>query len=418
MNQGSTGNQAVERLKSVFMLGLTSNLTTFAGLVLVWITLTRQDLVSGFLTTLLTVLAFTPVFMADAINHYCLGRIRLEHRKGWDDVQITPKGRSFIAHNYHLFRVASIIPAFLLAAVMVSSFGLGGETLKMQLRMAFLAAFILHFLRSTWFLHSCVAPRLPGFGGRKLVLRTLVAAAVFAGWYIYFSGRISDPAALRLEKSAILLHGIFYFFLNAFMHPLPTRYSLLRPGKTARREAFFTIEMLDEEQFNELGNSAQIADTAAKFCSRLNFTAIGNIRLPLIELPLFQAWGRIFTAADRKSALLVFDSEVGRGVHCSLISFKGERVFISTDFGTPQAKFPANITYQNLKSPLEPDALLQKHAALLSDIEPELIDGSVAARLEALVRSVVKFLEKDAAANRIKPENNGDNNYEPDRKPE
>lgn len=412
MKQSGVSNQAVERLKSVFMLGLTSNMTTFAGLLLIWILTARSELVSGFLNTLLTVLAFTPTFMADAINHYCLGRIKLEHIKGWDDIQITPESRSQIAHHYQLFRIASIVPSYLLAASALSALGLASAEIELNLRLAFLAAFILHFARATWFLHHCVAPRLPGYGGRKLFWRSSIAILAFAGWFGYYSSQVATLSEKSVYSASafIFLSGVFYFFLNAFMHPLPTRYSLLRPGKVTRREVFFAIEVLDQEQFAAL-NGVDAINAAAEECRRvLHFEKISNIRMPLLELPLFQAWGNIFIDASGKTAMLILDSEVARGVHRSLISFVGDSIFITTDFGAPQAKFPPGVTYCNLNRNLSATELMQKHQQQLGSADPDNIRNSVCLKLEHFVKSMIKFLEKDANANKIKPENTGEIN--------
>jgi hypothetical protein len=412
MQQGTSSNQAVERLKSVFMLGLSSNLTTFVGLLLIWIIAARQELVTGFFNTLLTVLAFTPVFMADAINHYCLGRIRLEHLKGWDDIQITPESRVLTAHHYQLFRMASIIPSYLLAATILSGLGLGSAETDLYIRMAFLAAFVLHFGRATWFLHRCVAPRLPGYGGRRLFWRTLISASVFIGWFIWFSAKLPQLPEKTVTYSAgfTFICGIFYFFLNAFMHPLPTRYSLLRPGKVTRREVFFAVEILDDEQFKAMKNTGAIEAAVTDSNKELNFTKIANIRMPLLELPLFQAWGSIFVGSDGKVALLVLDTEVDRGVHRCLVSFTEDQTFITTDFGAPQAKFPTSVVYSNLDRKSSASAMMQQHLQKIDGQQVVDIRNSICLKLEHFVKSMIKFLEKDASSKQDKNSNSGESN--------
>jgi hypothetical protein len=377
------------------MLGLTSNFTTLAGLVLVWIYLSRGQWVEGFLETALTVLAFTPIFMGDAVDHYCLGRVRLEHLKGWDDIQITAKGRAQVAYNYHIFRVASIIPAYLLAAVYVGGFSAPAETV-LKLKLAFLAAFILHFSRTTWFLQNCVAPRLPSYGGTRLAWRNLLAGLAFVAWFSYFWNKTDFPAS----KLSILGSGIFYFLLNGFLHPLPTRYSLLRPGKPSRREAFFSAEVLDDNQLAALKNYDEITAVSDKCRTELGFQKIANLRLPLLELPLFQAWGRVLSSEDGRIAMLLLDSEVGRGVHRSLISFRDDEIFITTDFGSPQAKFPDSVKYQNYEKNLSASELLQQHSRLISEARVDNVKASICPKLENFVKNMIKFLETDAAAKR------------------
>ncbi len=400
MKQGIAGNQAVERLKAIFMLGLTSNLTTFVGLILIWILAARHNLVSDVFEVLLTVLPFTPIFMADAINHYCLGRVRLEHLKGWDDIQITAEGRAINAHHYQLFRFSSILPSYLLAAAVLASLGNATPALQINLRLAFLAAFILHFARATWFLHRCVAPRLPGYGGHRLVWRTAIAATAFAAWFAYFSIKAHEMAGMTMPTGAgfTLIFGVFYFFLNAFIHPLPTRYSLLRPGKVTRREAFFSVEILDNEQFAATSNAGAIDARAASVGHALNLKKLNNIRLPLLELPLFQSWGSLFLDQSGKMAMLVLDSEVDRGIHRSLVSFAGDRIFITTDFGSPKAKFPEYVSYNSADRKVTDQQLLQTHITHIAGFNADDISSSICLKLENFIKAMISFLEKDAGS--------------------
>ena len=122
MNVTTSSSTGLDKLKAVFFLGLSCNLTTFTVCAITWIVMAKNGWVSGIWQTALTVLAFIPVFMADAIDNYVLGRIRLEHEKGWDDVQISVHGRQKVARYYQFFRILSIIPAYLLAAVMIASY--------------------------------------------------------------------------------------------------------------------------------------------------------------------------------------------------------------------------------------------------------------------------------------------------------
>lgn len=396
MEQVAAGNKAVDRIKSVFLLGLSSNFTTLVGLVMVWIILSRNDWVYGFWETAFTILAFAPVFMGDAINHYCLGRIRLEHYKGWDDIQVTSEGRIRVAHYYYIFRMVSVLPAYLLAGVFISSFGPEVAT-RTFMKQAFLAAFILNFFRATWFLKSCIAPRLPGYGGKKLFIRTFLAALAFSGWFLYMWMTPGAP----YSKSFIFISGFFYFFLNAFLQPLPTRYSLLRPGKASRREAYFSVEVIEDEQLESLDNAVKINATTAEFITGFKFEKLKNIRLPLIELPLFQAWGTISCDPEGKIGLLVLDSEVKRGVHRSMVSYSGENIFITTDFGAPQAKFPANVKYQGLEKNITHEKMLEAHAKFTSECDMENVKSAICVKLEKFVKNMIKFLETDATAKRL-----------------
>jgi hypothetical protein len=392
--------KAVERIKSVFLLGISSNFTTLAGLVLVWIILVRSQAVSGFWPTLLMVLSFTPIFMADAINNYCLGRVKLEHDKNWDDIQITRKGRQAVAANHHIFRVASIIPAYLLAGAVLAQLIAPGE-IQVKLKMAFLAAFILHFSRATWVLNSCIAPRLPGYGGRRLFWRTLISAVAFYFWFVYFFGKLDHAVenSQLISAGLVFVNGMFYFLLNAFLHPLPTRYSLLRPQHPLKKEAFFNVEILDDLQLKNLKNSQAIHEICAKICSETVLIKHENMRLPLLELPLFHAWGTALACNDGSAVMLVLDSEVKKGIHRSLISITSDgHTIITTDFGARQAKFPKNISYKSCAKELSAQELLNLHRQFLAGRQTENLKSGTAGKLENLVKSIIKFLETNAAS--------------------
>jgi hypothetical protein len=98
--------------------------------------------------------------------------------------------------------------------------------------------------------------------------------------------------------------------------------------------------------------------------------------------------------------MLVLDSEVGRGVHRSLISFRDDEIFITTDFGSPQAKFPDSVKYQNYEKNLSASELLQQHSRLISEARVDNVKASICLKLENFVKNMIKFLETDAAAKR------------------
>jgi len=401
MKQDASGNRAVDRIKSVFMLGISSNFTTLVGLVLIWILLVRSQTVEGAFDTLIAVLAFTPVFMADAINHYCLGRIRLEHYKGWSDIQITPEGRSKTAHNYFFYRAISIIPAYLLAASFFASFNAPAEVV-LNLKLAFLSAFILHFARATWFLQAFIAPKLSDFGGKRLAIRTFIAALTFLMWFIWYWTPSQTLGDGSYTNTAIFFSGVFYFFLNSFLHPLPARYSLLRKGKTVKSRTFFRVERLEDKQLNSLGNAGEITEISKKAQEQLGFEHFANLRMPLIELPLFQCWGKALTSPDGCVIILFLDSEVKRGVHRSLISMNNENIYITTDFGSPQARFPDNIKYRNFERKTDVRELLKAHHDLIENVECYDIRETIDNRLEEFIKNMIKLLENKAAVNHNK----------------
>lgn len=394
MNQITSNPTSFDKLKTVFFLGLTCNFTTFIGCAAIWIVLSRNEWVNGLIETILVVFAFAPAFMADAVNNYTLGRIRLEQEKGWDDVQISVRGREKVAHFYKFYRALSILPAYLLAAAMLATYGTD-LLLVQHLKLGFLLAFMLNFSRSTFLLQKYIAPRLPGYGGRRLMIRTLVISTTFALWYLWFW---SQPAGM-MSKLAILGNGLFYFFLAGVLHPLPTRFSLLRPGKPASRAAFFGIEILSDEQLQAIPGGTIFNEALRQPLVEAGFSFLGNIRMPLIELPLFQAWGVAMISSDGRTLGLLLDTEVKKGPHRSLISSSNGRFVITTDFGTGQAKFPAEVCYKLVERGLNKVEMLKLHNGRLNS-EFEQLNILAWQRLEELVKKILRFLESETIERR------------------
>ncbi len=401
MNATTSGSTGLDKLKAVFFLGLTCNLTTFAGCAVTWVILAKNEWVSGIWQTAITVMSFIPVFMADAINNYTLGRIKLENQRGWDDVQISVQGRQKIARYYPFFRILSIIPAYLLAALMISSFAGDANTFK-TLKIAFAVAFVIQFYRSHWLLKRHVATRLPSFGGRKLTGRSLIIASIFSLWYIYLWNLPAQPLSL----SQIFASGMLYFILSAAQNPLPTRYSLVRPGRPTARGNFFKVEILDDEQLASLPGAAEINDELCQPFTAAKFTNLANIRMPLIELPLFQAWGQILLAEDKKTMLLLLACETHKSVHRCLLSHLADKYVLSTDFGAQQAKFPATIEYRLHERTLPGEKLLQDHLKQINTDAKEFSEQPWQ-HLEAIIKSVIAFLESENIRARATVTENG-----------
>jgi len=389
MNQLTPSSTSLNKLKTVFLLGLTCNLTTFAGCTAVWIILAKNEWISGFWQTLLTVMSFAPVFMGDAINHYTMGRIRIEQLHGWDDVQITPEGRKSVTSFYRFFRVISILPAYLLAAVIVAGFGAAAETVH-QLKTVFLLAFSLNFFRSTMFLQSYIAPRLPSYGGRTLAIRSFIIASIFAAWFVYFFNLPAEP----MSKIGILSTGMLFFLLNGAMNPLPTRYSLLRPGKPTSRAAFFTIEVLTDEQLKQQPQVGLIEQMGTE-AESLKFEKIGNIRMPLLELPLFQAWGKAFVDRNNQTLALVLATEVKKDIHFTLLSPSDQGWQITTNFGAPQAKFPETIKYNAHDRTATLPQLIKAHSEK-NAASGKTLDNPPWSQLESMIKLIIRHLETEA----------------------
>lgn len=389
MNQLTSSSTSLNKLKTVFLLGLTCNLTTFAGCTATWIILAKNEWISGFWQTLFTVISFAPVFMGDAINHYTMGRIRIEQLNGWDDVQITPDGRKSVTKFYRFFRILSILPAYLLAAVIIAGFGASPETVY-QLKTVFLVAFSLNFFRSTMFLQNYIAPRLPSYGGKTLAIRSFIIASIFAAWFVYF---FNLPAE-AMSKAGIFGTGILFFLLNGAMNPLPTRYSLLRPGKPTSRAAFFTIEVLSNEQLQEQPQAVLI-EQLSKELESLKMEKIGNIRMPLLELPLFQAWGKALIDRENSILALVLATEVKQDIHITLLSPTEKGWRITTNFGAPQAKFPEQISYNPHDRTLTMPQLIKVHSDKMG-ADGRTFDNPPWSQLESMIKLIIRHLETEA----------------------
>jgi len=391
MNVTTSGSTGLDKLKAVFFLGLSCNLTTFTGCAITWIIMAKNGWVSGVWQTALTVLAFVPIFMADAIDNYTLGRIKLEHDKGWDDVQISVHGRQKVARYYQFFRFLSIIPAYLLAAAMIASFS-GQPEVGQNIKAVFMVAFALQFYRSYWLLRRHIATRLPSFGGRRLTGRTLIIASIVTLWFLYFWNLPAQPYSL----SQIAGSGLLYFFIAAFLHPLPTRYSLTRPGRPIARGNFFKIEVMNDEQLHSLPGSDGIDEAMCQPFSAAGFKHLANIRMPLLELPLFQAWGQALIAEDGKTLLLLLACEPHKGIHRSLISQIAEKYLVTTDFGAQQARFPNSLDYLLLDRKLPGGDLLRQHLSRLNSTAANLNEQPWT-HLETIIGSVITFLESENA---------------------
>ena len=400
MNQVTSSSTGFDKLKTIFFLGLTCNLTTFVGCTAVWITLSRNGWVEGPLDTALAVLSYVPIFMADAINHYTLGRIRLEHHKGWDDVQISVKGREKVARFYQFYRFISILPAYLLAAAFVYANNATADYAR-QLKIAFLFAFALNIVRASHLLQKYISPRLPAYGGKSLVRRLLITLSVFAVWFWWFYGQ----SGLAFTNAAIFGSGVLYFILSGLMQPLPAKFSLLKPARTGVGQDFFKVNKLSDEQLHAIPGSEAFTESVKQPLNEAGFRVLGNIRMPLIELPLFQSWGVIMISDDNRILALLLDTEVKKGPYRSLISFSPNRTVITTDFGSGQARFPTDIGYKLVERSLQKSEMLKLHRSRLDDSFADLSDTAWQ-RLEDLVKHILRFLESETAEKRRTAGNN------------
>lgn len=389
MQQVTSDDSTIDKLKSVFFLGITCNFTTVAGLVIAWILMVRNNWVHGFWQTLFAVIAFTPVFMADAINNYTLGRIRLEKQKNWEDIRITPEGRSKVAFGYLFYRVISLMATYSIAAVMLLTKG-ADLSLSYWFRIVFLVAFAVHFIRAGSLLKNYMGPLFPPYSGRSFIRRSLMILAVFAGLYYYLW---LNSAAL--SNWQILAIGFVYFFINAFMHPLPSKFSLLRPQRKRFSAAMLKVDAISLEELEKLPGGLAVVEATNSFLKGDDFALIDYVRMPLIELPIFQTIGSGLRAKDGKSLLFFLYSEVKPGLYRVLISATVDNYFVTTDFGSPQALFPDSVVYTTLSRDAQSSEFFAKHAETISETECIKADQPWEL-IERLVRLVTGYLDVES----------------------
>lgn len=374
--------QPGDKLKAIFMLGMAANVFTLSGSVLGLIVLGKTEWVEGFWTQAWYALCLAPLFMGDAINAYVLGRIRLEGERGWDDVQITPEGRQALVGWFRLWRTLSYLTAATLAGALLTTLA-PDPAIGRGLFLLFPMLFLAHAVRCLHTLQAYVAPVLPAFGGRALAWRAASLAVLFGGWLTWLSQRTGPVTGLEL-----LGHGIIYFLLCAWLQPLPSKYSILRPAQCAPD---LGVTLLPEGLDNPAERLA-IQQAGAWWKGEGGFVSLGFLRLPLLELPLFQATGEALLSPDRSSLLLLLISEVKPRVHRALYSPVGDRVYVTTDFGAPEARFPDEIVYETRPGDEAPAAFLARHRQRCT--QRGQVEDPPWAWLEAMTVLVLQFLAR------------------------
>lgn len=394
MNKITSNSARFDKLKTVFFLGLSCNFTSLVGCIAVWVALDKLGYADGAIATALLVLSFAPIFMADAVNNYTLGRIKLEQEKNWDDVQVTPHGRKKVGLFYKFYRMLSIFPAYLLAASFVATYSQNAQAVH-NLKFTFLFAFILNFTRAMTFLKNAVAPRLPSFGGRSLVARMIVISLCFSFWFMWFK----QLEAVPTPKLYIFLSGIFYFIVSGIMHPLPTRFSLLSPGKHVTREAFLTIELISEKQLNLISKENITTPENTQPLEKEGFTLVKHVRMPLIELPLFQMWGSAYLNENKNIMAFLFENEIKKGLSFTFLSVKNGSYIITTSFETEGVRFPQGIDYEEADKSLKPSEILKLHINRMG-MDSENLSDTPWKHLENLFKSIIDFLHTGTAQRR------------------
>ena len=158
--------------------------------------------------------------MGDAINCYVLGRIRLEHQNGWDDICMTNEYKAHIAKFYKLYRAISVFTAYGFAYILLCAMQTK-EALEFILPTAI--AGCIHFLLALRMIVKGLAPIIPQYKKRGLIFRVCFVFTVPAIWWFFMNNYIGNEAELYLTFTT----SILYFIMCGMMHPLPTRSTLL-----------------------------------------------------------------------------------------------------------------------------------------------------------------------------------------------
>ncbi len=256
MIKQTSSSAPLAKIQSIIFLGLGCNSTTLIGCIAVWVALSKIGaLPFSYIDTALLIFSFAPIFMADALSIYVLGRIKLEYENDWDDVLITEKARETTNKLYKVYRALSIIPSYLLAAVFVASKA-GNEQLYNNLLIAFIVAFIIQFIRTISFIQLAIAPVKEGFGGANLIKRSIIALAMFSGiiWWL----KSYNP---NYTNTYIFSTGIIYFALSSMIQPLPTQFSLL----PRRREIHQVYDSDSPGSFSILVQNGNLDENEADF---------------------------------------------------------------------------------------------------------------------------------------------------------
>ncbi|HEY9070778.1 MAG TPA: hypothetical protein VIV61_11035, partial [Candidatus Ozemobacteraceae bacterium] len=346
-----------DKLKATLMLGIGSNFSTMAGILAGWVILGRTGWIDGFWSQILFALLLAPIFMGDAINAYVLGRIRLDALHGWDDVQITDEGRRALGRMHFFWRTLSFLTAASLAALFLVS--RSPEPVRFEtVRVLFPALLFLHAARCFHTVHAYIAPRIPAFGGMALVKRFALAGGIGIPWVCWLTLRDVAPEAWW----SMILHGIVYFLISGWLQPLPSKFSVFQPSGSGRRLPRLVVEPL-RGGLAEPAVSGDVRREAERWQADHGFALLSDVRMPLLEMPLFEATGTALASADGRSVLLLLQSEVRPRPHRTLVSWIESKALVTTDFGATTARFPGGITYVSRPTGEAPAAFLAAHEA-------------------------------------------------------
>ncbi len=355
----------MEKLQTNITLGIGSNYFSIAGVLAAWVVLMKTGWRDGFWETIFASMAVAPAMMGDALDSYFLNRVRVDTEKGWNDVFITEAGRNHLTKFHVWHRLHSLLSAGFLAGILLVGFS-SDPSIYQWFRPVFGLLFLTLSLRCLFVQIRYLAPaltsrRVPAFGKRWVFVLALGAL-----WFWWLYAR--DPGK-PFSPMGMALHGLIYFFLCGILHPLPSRYSILHldrnPGPRLPRE----IKVFPD------GTPNPLLETDMKdqlpLWQNAGFTPLSVFSMPLLEMPIFQTVGQAWIGPERRVLLLLQVSEGRENAHRTLVSWRGDQILISSDFGAATARFPEGIHYQSIPRASTPTEALQQHFAFTgADLHP------------------------------------------------
>ncbi|HOT26667.1 MAG TPA: hypothetical protein PLU72_00675 [Candidatus Ozemobacteraceae bacterium] len=378
-----------DKITATLTLGIGSNFSTMAGVLAAWIFLTRTGWVDGFWRQLFHAFLLAPVFLGDAMNAYVLGRIDLDTRRGWDDVQITEEGRRALSRLRLPWRALSIATATSLAAIFLVARA-PEPAAYAWVRYVFPALLFIHAARCLYTIRTYIAPRLPSYGGAALFKRAVWAYLAGALWLGWLLTRPHAPFAWW----SVPLHGCAFFLISGWLQPLPSKFSVFHPAGSGRKLPKLVVEPL-RAGVVQPAISGDVRGEEARWQSEHGFVTISDVRMPLLEMPLFEAAGTALAAPDNTALLLILQSEVRPRPHCTLISWVDGKAFVTTNFGSTTSRFPAGITYLSRNPGEAPASFLAAHRAACPGGAGTAIPQPPWQALQAMVEAMVVFLHRE-----------------------
>ena len=397
-SQAAASPETMEKLQSNMALGVSSNFFTIGGIIAAWILLMKTGWQVGsglggssqdnFWDTILAAMVLAPALMGDALDSYFLSRVRVDTRKGWNDVYITDQGRAHIDQFFLVWRGLSLAPALLLSGIFLTGFG-PDPSYWQPLKYAFGVFFLANALRCLHTQRTFIHPALPPRKVPSLMLRLLIILGIGAVWYSWLLFRGPVP----FGKVGIMLHGLLYFFLCGLLHPLPSRFSLLHLGESVSPKVLREIQILPATM-DRPWNDTPSLNELARWRETAGFQPRGLIRLPLPEMPLFQGMAETLASPDNRHLLLFFLCEGRSKPHRCLLSANSDCILLSSDYGAAQARFPDKVRYQSLSDTLPALDFLTRHREFAGDALTEL-PAAPWATLNQLVEVMFDFFRRE-----------------------